>query len=80
MHTAIVQVPDAEEGIKARAILSDKNAAFFSMAHSVPGFCNPVSVLHNIPELCSTLHFLTRKQRLPDLSTNLELVRAESVY
>ena len=29
MDTAIVQVPDEEEGTEARAILGDKNAAFF---------------------------------------------------
>ena len=79
VDTAIVQVP-VEEGTEARAILGDKNATFFSMVHSVPGSCTPVSVLHNIPELCSTLYFLIKKQRLPDLSTNLELVRAETVY
>ena len=77
MDTATVQVPD-EEGTEARAILGDKNATFFSMVHSVPGSYTPVSVLHNIPELCSTLYFLIKKQRLPDLSTNLELVRTEA--
>ena len=58
--------------------VSVKNATFFSMVHSVPGSYTPVSVLHNIPELCSTLYFLIKKQRLPDLSTNLELVRTEA--